>query len=115
MFQFLRRVFNNRIGVIEQPPNENNMINMRQPQETFLAREFRERMELARINEELDDFLRTRRERNEDPIQQVFNILRGTAPIVPIPQPHAHHPLNFVQNPQQVRRPRDTIYGAPIA
>jgi hypothetical protein len=113
MFQFLRRIFNNRIGVMEQPPDENNMINMRQPQETFLARELRERMEIARLNEELEVFLRRERERNEDPIQQVFNLLRSTAPIVPIPQP-----LNTVQRHlhlHQVRRPRDTIYSAPIA
>lgn len=111
MFQFFRRLLNHRIGIEnpQQPENQNNMINMTQPQpESFIARDLRLRMERSRVNDALQLQATRERERNGVPIVQVINMLRGTEPIVPIRvQQHVNVP--------PVRRNHNTIYVPPNA
>ena len=109
MFQFFRRLLNHRIGIEnpQQPENQNNMINMTQPQpESFIARDLRLRMERSRANEALQ--LQYQREREERDLEQVVYMLRGTARIAPSRvQQHVNLP--------PVRRDHNTIYVPPIA
>ena len=67
MFPFFRRLLNHRIGIEnpQQPENQNNMINMTQPQpESFIARDLRLRMERSRVNDALQLQATRERERN---------------------------------------------------